>query len=627
MKKQFIWPLTVISLLLCFIFCGCQKEQKSSTDQSPLTISVSEQIAYAHVGEPYDLFNIIQEEDGVTYDYIATYIDPTTGEKQTLNIRKGKITPHTEADIEINVTAMQGEKVTNISLIIPLKISADIIDELLAAQISNGVNKSLTNEAKYLQNENSSSAVAMTFSGSATLIDLSDHVLHPYYTAQVWKNAAVSFWVYNPMTQDITFKLGSFNPETEQLLTWDSPENTQTQTATAGQWTHIMFSLYDMGITSPLLDAATYDKEDSLHILTQYSGTEECTLYIDQTDIIHAEDINLTTKYSEPPTPNGNYTQLLTTCKVYTLDSVAKLEKLAQDTYRFGSNQQVGYPTFYVDFPKETDISGFEYLKFDVLGENCYPYLSVSLRYLDENGNIQQKGTYYDYYRNEWQSIYLNLDYLQGADLTKAVGFSFSVHMDKNFVIGQYNSVSFKNISLYDFPFNEPKMQPASIEDNDLISGTFYTTGTKPNVNGVCKVATDEAGNSRSNSALMFWTNNACGYPNVDANFNFDTPQDWSNKTILSFDTHQAGGHYWLQFDIIYIDENGNQKAAIWRYDTISPNWQTNHASLDWFTSTDGEPIKPSNLNQVVGFRIQANMAINVTTEVAQIFFDNFMLS
>ena len=54
---------------------------------------------------------------------------------------------------------------------------------------------------------------------------------------------------------------------------------------------------------------------------------------------------------------------------------------------------------------------------------------------------------------------------------------------------------------------------------------------------------------------------------------------------------------------------------------------KTNHASLDWFTNAAGETIKPSELTQVVGFRIAANMAINVTAEVAQIYFDNFVLS
>ena len=107
----------------------------------------------------------------------------------------------------------------------------------------------------------------------------------------------------------------------------------------------------------------------------------------------------------------------------------------------------------------------------------------------------------------------------------------------------------------------------------------------------------------------------------------FETEQDWSNNSILSFDTHQSCGHYWLQFNILYLDENGKQQSVYWRYDTINTTWQTNHASLDWFKSEDGTQIKPEDLNRVIGFQIAANMAINVTGEVALIYFDNFILS
>ena len=79
--------------------------------------------------------------------------------------------------------------------------------------------------------------------------------------------------------------------------------------------------------------------------------------------------------------------------------------------------------------------------------------------------------------------------------------------------------------------------------------------------------------------------------------------------------------------NILYLDENGKQQSAYWRYDTINTAWQTNHASLDWFKTEAGEQVKPDVLNRVVGFKIAANMAINVTGEVAHIYFDNFIFS
>jgi len=617
MKKQ----LFVLLCILCLALSGCGDNHPAKT-ASPVPISVSENIPYAVVGEAYDLSALIAEDDGVTYEFSATYQDPESGEPKTLNVRSGKITPRAEAEIAVTITATKGDSSSTAEFVIPIKISADVMDQRLAAQGFTTVTK----DAAFIHEENSTSALEATFSQSASLFQLSDYALHPYYSAQVWDNAAVTFWVYNPAEQEVAFKLATHNPATGVSLDWDSPENTQVQIATPGQWTQIAFSLYDMGITQPLMNAATYQNEDSLQVLVRCEGLESCTIYIDKLDIVDAETIGLKTGFQKSPAPAGDYSDLLSTCEVYTEDSVASLEQISQGCYRFGSSQQAGYPVLYVDFPQVTDISGFDYLKFDVMGENCYPHLSVSVRYLDENGNIQQKGTSYDYYRNQWQTIYLNLDYPE-ADLTKAVGIIFSVHMDRNFVAGQFNSVSFRNVALYSYPEAEPQMSPAILEDNDIISGPFYTTGTKPNVNGVCKVDSDGTGNSRSNSTLLFWTNNACGYPNVEATFLFDSTQDWSGHNILSFDTHQAGGHYWLQFDLIYLDAEGRQQTAWWRHDTIMTNWQTNHASLDWFKTPDDNSIKPTDLTQVVGIKIQANMAINVTSEVAHIYFDNFVLS
>ena len=463
---------------------------------------------------------------------------------------------------------------------------------------------------------------------------LSHYALHPYYTAQVWRNAAVTFWVYNPMAEDVQFKLASFNSKTKTSLQWDSAENTQIQVANAGQWTQVAFSLYDMGIQAPLSNAAEYTTDDYLKVLARYNGNETCNLYIDNIDIVHADSLEgLSSSFIEIPVPQEDYSDLLKTAKVYTLDTVAQLSPSGKgnnsnDSYCFGSNEAIGNPTFYVDFPTVTDISGLDYLKFDILAENAYPYVTAAIRYINKDGEVKLHGTGYDYYgNNEWQTIYVNLDYLNQADLTQVLGICFSVHMDSRFVAGKFNCVYFDNVCLYDFPNDEPQMSPAVQTDNDIISGPFYTRNVKPNTNGVCQVATDEKDNARTNSILCFWTNNACGYPNVDATFLFDTPQDWSEKSILSFDTHQSSGHYWMQFDILYLDENGNQQTAWWRYDTVLNAWQTNHASLDWFKNESGENIKVSDLTQVVGFRIAANMAINVTGEVALIYFDNFVLS
>ena len=115
------------------------------------------------------------------------------------------------------------------------------------------------------------------------------------------------------MENEVSFKMISHNPENNKTLLWDSTDNTQVQTAQAGKWTRIVFSLYDMGITQPLFEAVTYPREDSLKLYARYAGSESCMVYIDGIDIVHADTIEgLKTGYVENDLPEGDYTDLPT---------------------------------------------------------------------------------------------------------------------------------------------------------------------------------------------------------------------------------------------------------------------------------------------------------------------------
>lgn len=642
MKRLKYISLFCCVCLLISIFSGCGVNENNTPTEPAIPIILKENIPAASVGAAYDLSALIVEEDGVEYSYVACYTDPETGKTEELKVRRGKVTPKAEADISVTVTAARGEESSSIQLVVPIRVSADIMDKLLASdgiagQADTGVTKAVIKDSAFLQGETSTSAISVKFSnpgnGGASILNLSHYALQAYYTAQVWRNAAVTFWVYNPMAEDVQFKLYSYNPQNEQTLQWDSEKNTQVQTAQAGEWTQIAFSLYDMGITQPIVDSEHHSGVPSLQVLAHYDGSESCSIYIDSVDVVHADSVEtLNTGYQETAVPSGDFSDLLKTCKVYTKDPIAKLTASSKgngssDAYCFGASEVAGYPSFYVEFPKVTDISGFDYLKFDVFAENCYPWVSVAVHYLDENGEIQKHGTAYDFSRDQWRTLYVNLDYLHYADLTQVVGISFMVNMDSKFVNGAFNCVYFDNISLYDYPIDEPQASPAAKEDNDIISGPFFTTNAKPNTSGVCKVAEDETGESRSDSMLMFWTNNACGYPNVYATFMFDGEQDWSEYSVLAFDTHQSNGHYWMCFEIFYLDEFGKQQTLIWYNDSIFNHWLTTNAPLNWFRAEDGSAPTVEDLQHVVGFRISADMAVQVTDEVAMIFFDNFELT
>lgn len=643
MKIKLLALFLILSILFTCVLSGCGEGSHISETQPTepaINIEVSSNIPPAYVDTSYRISDLVTEEKDVEYKYEATYIDPATGETEELVVKRGRITPKAEADISVKVTATKGNDTSSVEFVIPIYVAVDILDKMLSSEAAtgaagDGVVKKVTLEETYLKGEGSASALEVSFENPSdaddgtNLFTLSSDALRAYYSAKVWRNAAVTFWVYNPMTQDVQFKLASYNPSNMKALLWSSAENDQVQTAKAGQWTQVVFSLFDMGITQPLYDSKDYVRDDMLKVLARYAGTETCTIYVDGLDVVHADTIeSLQTSYIKAEPPAGDFSDLLKTCKVYTEDHTAKLSKSTNgngtnDAYCFGADQKCGYPTFYVDFPQVTDISGFDYIKFDMYAEKCYPWVSVAVRYLDENGEVQKHGTSYDTYREQWRTIYVNLDYLTDADLTKAVGLSFSIHIDAHFVENSFNCVYFDNLSMYVYDGDEPQMPAATQEDGDIISGPMYTSNTKPNTSGVCKVATDENGDSRSNSALLFWTNNACGYPNVYTTFRFDTPQDWSNASMLNFDSHQYHGHYWMGFSIIYLDEDGVERTLFWRHDTVLTNWMTNSAPFEWFKTEDGETAKEEHLKRVVGLKISVDLAVNITDEVAHIFFDN----
>lgn len=644
MKRSRLCPvLLVICIIVTTLLIGCTHTQtETKPEETNFTIELKDNIPKAYIGTSYSLASLIIEEEDVKYEFSASYTDPESGEDKTLTVNKGKLTPKAESDIFVTVTATKGTSTKSLDFIVPISISADAIDALLvsdgiAGEADLGVTKIITKEPSHIKAEHSTSAISVTFSNSTdadngtNLLTLSHYSLHAYYTAQVWRNAAVSFWVYNPMEQNVTFKLSSHNPENSATLLWNSAENIYTQTAIPGQWTQVIFSLYDMNITQPLISSPDQSRNDCLKVLAQYAGEGVCTLYIDGVDIVHADTIpELQTGYTVPALPSVNFSDLLRNYTVYTNDPIATLSAStngngSKDAYCFGADQQCGYPTFHIDFPKITDISGFDYLKFDVYAENCYPFVSAAIRYIDDNGETQKLGVSYDFKREQWRTLYLNLHSLKSADLTKVIGISFSVHMDSRFEENYFNCVYFDNVTLYVYPEDEPQFPPARTEDNDLLSAPVYITSPKPNTSGVCKVAADETGLQKSNSTILFWANSVCGYPT--ATFMFDGVQDWSDYGVLTFETHQVNAHYWMHFEILYLDETGRQHTLSMYHDTVFNHWLTTNAPFEWFQTEDGQSAKEEHLKQVIGFRISVDFANNITDEVAYIFFDNFQLT
>ena len=637
MVKKILAILIVLSVL--FSVCGCSDLSGNKETSAPVSeIVVKEHIPSAVVGESYDLSQVIEKEEDVEYSFEAVYSDPESGEEKELVVKRNKITPKVQADIHVKVTAESVQGTASASLVVPISITIDVIDQLIASDgaagpADEGVVKAVTMESEHFKLADSFSAVQVELSVSnqeCNIVDLSHYALMSYYSSRVWDNAAVTVWVFNDAEQDISFCLTGYDPVSMKKFAWD---DAAAQVAKAGQWTQLRFSLYQMGIRKVLFNDPNGVREDSLKLSAKYLGSDSCIFYLDGLDIVSAKVFeDLDTGYVKPEPPAGDFSDLLEICVLRSQEPSAALSESdfsnnSYSSYRFGTDESVGYPSFDVDFVSEIDISGFDYISFDVFAEKCYPWVSVAVRYIDENGEIQRHGTSYDFKREQWTTLYLNLDYLDKADLTRVVGLTFSINVADKMVKGAFNCVYFDNVCLYEYEDSQPTMAAPAIEDHDLISGPMVTANIKPGFSGVCKVATDENGEAKSNSTLLFWANNACGYPNVSTTFYFDAEQDWSDYSVLSFDSHQYHGHYWMRFSIITLDEDGHTKNLTWYHDTVLTHWMTNSAPFAWFKADDGTTASSEDLQRVIGLTISVDLAVNVTDEVAHIFFDNVTVS
>lgn len=645
MRAKILSLLCCITLLLPAVLSGCGGNQTETTAPSTpaLTITLQEKFPTAYVGEAYDLSKLIQAEQGVKYEYDASYVDPESGKTVQLRVRNKRITPKAETDLSVTITATKGQLIATTNLVVPVvpvPPITDIMDTLMCSEgiagaAGQGVTKTISMDPTTLQGENSTSSLEVSFQNpadqndGAQLITLSHYALHNYYTAQLWPNAAVTFRVYNPMEEDIRFKLASFNNQTQQTLGWGSPDNIQIQTAKAGQWTTVVFSLYDMGITQAIINTPAATSAEYLKLLARFDGEGQCKLYIDGLDIVPAATVDgLVTGYVKPQPPQGDYSDLLNTCSVYTDDPVAQLRPStngngSKDALHFGVEENTNIPSFHLDFQEVTDISGFDYLKFDVNAENCTPKVTASIRYIDDAGNEVRDGHVYNFKRNVWQTLYLNLDSLERADLTRVVGITFFIHIEQ-FASNVFNGIYFDNVSLYVYENDEPQLTPPIVEENDILNAPVYMINHDPGSTGVCKVTTDETGTPRSQSSLLLWTNTADRYPT--AILTYSEPQDWSEYNLMYFETHQADAHYWMCFKILYLDEYGAQRTLTMYHDSVFTNWFTTNAPLQWFKTETGESATAEHLKQVVGFTITVDFANNVSGEVGYIFFDNFKL-
>ena len=301
--------LVILSILLLFCLAACKDREAEAGE--PLVIETVKVLPKAYINEEYDLWEVIVIEDGVEYSatacYVETVLDPVTLEysfnEYTLDVTDLSFTPVTLHDTVVTITAKRGSQTVTKVITIDTIIRAEPLDDLYKSTgplgwAETGFTKTVNMDSRYIKDDEAGTSLHVKFDGiephewGQLIMELSNETAQRYFSDQIWDNAIVTFWVFNPMEHDIEFQL-SVNDHSYPVMTdWTREEgHFRRQFAKAGEWTQIFFSLRRMGTTHKLVNNQ-YSTEQ-LNIKVQYSQFSTTTnyqfeFYLDHLDVVPA---------------------------------------------------------------------------------------------------------------------------------------------------------------------------------------------------------------------------------------------------------------------------------------------------------------------------------------------------
>jgi len=277
------------------------EDNADSPQSSSLSISLEKTIPPAYIREPYDLRQILRMEDGVAYSATAYYQNYDTMQEYEIPVTDLIFCQEENFDVYVLITAKRGSETAQKSIRIPLEIRADAIDDMLKSggisSWSDDVIKTLNTDPQYIKGENSQTSLSVSFNGTnderwgAIFLSLAGENIYPHLTDQIWENAVVTFWAYNPMPEPFEFQIYYADSITQVWVDWSSENSDRVVRAYAepGQWTQIKLPLRKIGISRPFNKV-----KDTLAVRIRYNGhpgTETAysySLYVDGVDVVDA---------------------------------------------------------------------------------------------------------------------------------------------------------------------------------------------------------------------------------------------------------------------------------------------------------------------------------------------------
>lgn len=297
-----------------------QVQEPEQTATEALKVNTIKFMPYAYLGEAFDLREVLLMEDGVEYSATACYVEVSQDEvtkefsikEGTLEVKDLCFTPEAIAENIITLSAKRGSETASKVIYIPTTIHAEPLDDLYKSSgplggSDPGISKSVNIDPLYLQGDTSTTSLHVEFNSmdphpwGNLFLSFSSPDAQQYFTDQVWENAIVTFWVYNPMDLPIEFQLRIVDETAHTNLDWNGADGPHKQRAEPGQWTQLFFSLRKLGTTNRL--TANKYSNDMISLKFRYDGynTEVAysfDFYMDNIDVVDASMYpHIDTKY------------------------------------------------------------------------------------------------------------------------------------------------------------------------------------------------------------------------------------------------------------------------------------------------------------------------------------------
>ncbi len=294
--------LLIAALVVAGVFFlpGLLGGNQSNAASGTLQVNTIKIMPYAYMGESFDLRDVLLMEEGVEYSATACYVDIATMTEYSLEVNDLCFTPEVVAETVVVLTAKRGSETASKVIYIPTTIRAEPLDDLYKSSgplggADPGISKTVNIDPLYLKGEKSTTSLHVSFNSTDphpygnSFMNFSSAEAQQYFTDQVWENAIVTFWVYNPNEEAIEFQFRQVDDEGKVNADWQTVDGPHKQRAEPGQWTQLFWSLRKLGTTRRLTGGKFVNDLLLLKFrYDAYSTTEAYSFdfYIDDVDVV-----------------------------------------------------------------------------------------------------------------------------------------------------------------------------------------------------------------------------------------------------------------------------------------------------------------------------------------------------